>query len=75
MRNNYPNYTHTVMDSKLAAITQKLIFGNRAHQRPERKIHMLDNYKKANKKHLFYQVKVIVSPYLEYGLNFCLCHI
>lgn len=53
MRNNYPNYTHTMMDSKLAAITQKQIFGNRARQRPERKIQMLDDYKKANKKHLF----------------------
>lgn len=51
MRNNNPNYT--MMDSKLAAITQKQILGNRAHQRPESKIHMLDNYKKAKKKHLF----------------------
>lgn len=28
MGNNSPNYTHTMMDSKLAAITQKQIFGN-----------------------------------------------
>lgn len=53
MRNNNPNYTHTMMDSKLAAITQKQILGSRACQRPERKIQMLDNYKKANRKHLF----------------------
>lgn len=51
MRNNKPNYT--TMDSKLAAITQKESLGNRAHQRPERKIQTLDNYKKAKKKHLF----------------------
>lgn len=53
MRNNNPNYTYTTMDSKLAAITHKQILGNRAPQRPERKIKMLDNYKKANKKHIF----------------------
>lgn len=53
MRNNNPNYTHTTMDSKLAAITHKQILGNRAPQRPERKIQMLDNYKKASKKTSF----------------------
>lgn len=51
MRNNNPNYM--TMDSKLAAITQKQILGNRAHQRPETKIQTLDNYKKAKKKDLF----------------------
>lgn len=28
MRNNNPNYTHTMMESKLAAIAQKQIVGN-----------------------------------------------
>lgn len=41
------------MDSKLAAITQTQILGSRARQRPEKKIQILDNYKKANKKHVF----------------------